>query len=887
MWERWIRLKEARLALRAKNFEEAYRRSLDPAVREHRRAADVRRKAARELLARARRLRDQGDVVRAMEDVRFLLSAGERSEEALSLDGELRRALDGRRETERAVRRALDAARRKIADGDLDAARDGLASLGEEAPEARALLRDVERRVREADHAAAAARAAVSRGRVDEAKRRLADLASLAPRHPDLADLENVVREKGADEAIAGARDLLRKGRIHESRKAIAEARALGKAEEAGELADALAAAAEKAVAKAIDDGRFADAKDLLPAWAESPRATARVREVSAGLDSLARGLSLRETGALREAQEIVGAARASLPRSARIAAIEKEIAATASEVERSVEAANDALKKGDAAGARARLDAALRLVPGHRAVLAQRRLLDEAARAEREKFERAEEALASGRLEEARFLCLAIAASSPARPPRVDAVLEEADRRRDESRAALLEAEKTLASGTAGEADLRLAEERLRRVADGHRDWPALEEAVERLARERCVRDALARAAEAERRGEPAEAIRRLRDAAVESDPRVRVEAERLLGPALRARIAAVEKDLAARRPEPARRAAEEALAEAVPGSPEAERLASLLETAAGEIAAAGGFRDEVRSALRTGDYGAANAAIERLERVAPGAIEQDDLRSKLDACRSVEEALGGTRASGGEDMDRIVDRLKRSPGDRSLLFHIRRRAGRRSGRVGPRFVLRVEEAGECLVVSHERVTIGSVAGRDADLRVMANVGRLHAAIERGFDFHSGVEYRLKSLDGRECRVNGKVVADSPLGSGDEIALGPDLRIRFELPSEKSASARLTFAPGFGVDGVERVILLKADGADGRIVLASSDRAHVPVAHLRREVELYVAAGLGDLVCHSLAGVEVDGEGGRAEEKLFPGCYVRSGEVCFSVQSA
>ena len=93
-----VRLKEARLALRAGKLEEAFRFALEPSIREHRRAVDIRNRASRELLARAQRLREKGDLTRAYEDVKFLLSAGERSEEALSLDRDLRRELDLRRD---------------------------------------------------------------------------------------------------------------------------------------------------------------------------------------------------------------------------------------------------------------------------------------------------------------------------------------------------------------------------------------------------------------------------------------------------------------------------------------------------------------------------------------------------------------------------------------------------------------------------------------------------------------------------------------------------------------------------------------------------------------------------------------------------------------------
>lgn len=895
MWERWIRLKEARLALRAGKLEEAYRLTLEPSIRDHRRAVDVRHRASRDLLARARRSRAKGDLVHAYEDVKFLLQAGERSEDALALDRELRVEIDERRETERHRRYALEAARRKADAGDLDSARESLAPMAGEWTEAANLLREIERRARDAEHAASAAQAALRRGRVAEAEARLEDLRSLAPRHAAAEALSTEIRERKADEALARAKARLGEGRLHEARKSLGEARSLGRAEEAKALAETLAAAAEKAIDAAVDDGRFNDARDLLPVWSESPRAAVRARAVSAGLESLARALALRETGSLREAEEVLAAARRSLPKSGKLAALEKEIASTASEVERALDAATDALRRGDAAGAEEKLDLVLRRVPGHRAALAQRELLATAARAEREKLDRAEAALAEGRLEEARFLGLALAAAAPAseRNPRVDAILRDADGRREVSRQALVAAEKVLATPSLEEVDLRRAEERLEGVMKGHRDYPALAEGIERLRRERLVREALRRGADAERRGELAEAIRLFRAEAVAGDPRVRLEAERLLGPALRERISAAERDLAARRPESARRAVEEALEEAVPGSPESERLLSLLETANSESAAASRLRDSVREALRSGDYGAATAALERLERTAPEAAARENLRAKVEACRAVENAIvrgadGPNLGKGGAvESDPSAERLKQSPADRSLLFHVKRRAGRQAGRVGSRFLLQVEEAGEWLVLSADRVTIGSVAGREADLRVMANVARLHAAIERGFDFHSGVTYRLRSLSEKECSVNGKPVTDAPLRSGDTIRLGPDLSIRFELPSEKSASARLSFAPGFGIEGVERVILFKSDGADGRIVLASSERAHVPVSSLRKEVEVFRGAESGDLVCHSLSGVEVDGEGGKAEERLYPGCYVRSGEVRFSVQSA
>jgi hypothetical protein len=104
------------------------------------------------------------------------------------------------------------------------------------------------------------------------------------------------------------------------------------------------------------------------------------------------------------------------------------------------------------------------------------------------------------------------------------------------------------------------------------------------------------------------------------------------------------------------------------------------------------------------------------------------------------------------------------------------------------------------------EKLTIGGppqlgASSPAADLALLADLSRMHATIERQIE-----DYRL-TLHGTGLLRGAKPTSEALLRTGDEVTLGRDVRLQFELPSMLSPSARLTLLsghrPATRIDGV------------------------------------------------------------------------------------
>lgn len=224
-------------------------------------------------------------------------------------------------------------------------------------------------------------------------------------------------------------------------------------------------------------------------------------------------------------------------------------------------------------------------------------------------------------------------------------------------------------------------------------------------------------------------------------------------------------------------------------------------------------------------------------------------------------------------------VDRLRReAPMLRTVLHDMNRELARAQGLEGG-FLLRVDEGGEHLVLRTESFSIGNLREGLADLPLLANLATRHARIERRMSFHGGMEDRIHA-EGGEVRVGGVPCASHLLASGDVVQLA-GLRLRYELPSRRSLTARLRLLGGFTVAGTDSVLLLKDRGRDGRILLGRARDAHVAVASAKAEVELHAARD-GQLVVRCEAGGTVDGIAFALEHPVAPGALVEAGGIAF-----
>ena len=120
-------------------------------------------------------------------------------------------------------------------------------------------------------------------------------------------------------------------------------------------------------------------------------------------------------------------------------------------------------------------------------------------------------------------------------------------------------------------------------------------------------------------------------------------------------------------------------------------------------------------------------------------------------------------------------------------------------------RFLVWIDGVGVFLVCMNDRFEIGGTrfdnANDQADLALMSQLSRKHAAIVR-----SGSDYMLESHG--STKVAGRDVIDQcHLLDGHEVTLGSSVKLRFQLPSALSSSARIELLsdhrPPQPIDGV------------------------------------------------------------------------------------
>jgi hypothetical protein len=122
------------------------------------------------------------------------------------------------------------------------------------------------------------------------------------------------------------------------------------------------------------------------------------------------------------------------------------------------------------------------------------------------------------------------------------------------------------------------------------------------------------------------------------------------------------------------------------------------------------------------------------------------------------------------------------------------------------PRFWLWIDGVGGYLVCLGTRLTFGQAMpdGR-VDVPLIADVSRVHATIGR-----DGEGYVLESV--RPIQVNNATVTRSPLQSGDRFTLGPSCQFLFRLPVAGSNTARVDLVSGHRLPAAVEGVLLMAE---------------------------------------------------------------------------
>ncbi len=153
---------------------------------------------------------------------------------------------------------------------------------------------------------------------------------------------------------------------------------------------------------------------------------------------------------------------------------------------------------------------------------------------------------------------------------------------------------------------------------------------------------------------------------------------------------------------------------------------------------------------------------------------------------------------------------------------------------------LLSVDGGGQFLLCAGERLTLGHLRAGRADLGFLADVGALHAALERVQSLQAGPGWRLVPCAGERALVEGQVVPPEgrALAAGERVRLGANLEFRVRVPDAASASVVLELLHGAECAGARHVVLL-APGAGGRVRIGAALAHHVRVAGLEFELTL------------------------------------------------
>jgi tetratricopeptide (TPR) repeat protein len=147
-----------------------------------------------------------------------------------------------------------------------------------------------------------------------------------------------------------------------------------------------------------------------------------------------------------------------------------------------------------------------------------------------------------------------------------------------------------------------------------------------------------------------------------------------------------------------------------------------------------------------------------------------------------------------------------------------------------GGRFLLWIDGIGGYLVCLGNRVTLGQ-ATPDAyvDIPLYADVSRLHATVARDSE-----GYLLEA--NRPLLVNGQPAEKALLRAGDRITLGSSCQLLFRQPAPVSTSARIDLASGHRLPVTVDGVVLMAD----TLIMNAGPQAHVTMPDLDKPIVLY-----------------------------------------------
>lgn len=890
MFDRFVRLAQARRALRDRHFEAALGLLDDPLIRGHQKAAKLRDRALQGLFARARTRFEAGSLSAARQDLDAVLAQDREFEGAASLRRELTDGAQRRDVGRTAGLERCRAARRHAEQGALAEALGLLEDLEGVDAEVVAVRDLIAGRRSAATAALQQARAALGQGELSAAQ---AALASARALDQAVDGLHAIEAEVAVGLTGAFARDLdrmLADGRASDALLEIARRR-----REQPRVLEAQAV--QKRIKKAAD--AVGDRVRQHLERGDLPLATAEL----GGQDEAERALIIRSLGAAPGQLESIDAScrrgdwkaaaeelhqlceRAQLGKAARD--IAKRFEGQAESFEAGLHRARDLATEGDLVGARAALVEILELSPMHEGARRELEMVEAGVRDNRARFDQAREAASAGRLREATSLLLTLAVPGSAGDEarlvlrdvraRVDAVQRGIDQVQRDAHGR--------ASGSVQGLEQCVARVReLRALQTDAEDLDVLEAAM--TAEIEGLR-ALATASEAISRSD----VGAYRDGLL----RYQAVASKFLGTdRLAARLADL-LDEGIRRAElaldagrlSASRAILDASASHAVDAGQLDRIETLRGRVTGREAVAEGHVTDGMRALASRELEQAEDALDaaRLAWVDGGAVRR--LESELTRVRDERARLEGVEAMvEADDVGAAQDRLTAMGPTHGLLrtriYDLKKNLAKAQG-LDLGFLLRVDEGGEFLVLRGETISIGNVRDGTADIPVLANIAGRHARIRRSLSFHGGMQDSIEADQG-EVFVDGEASQKSRLRDGQSVRLGPSLKLNYNVPCRRSLSAVLTLR-GYTVGGTDKLLLLKDRGRDGRIVIGPGRDVHIQVSSATAEVEVFAGKDGQVRVRPGQGGGEIDGRPFHGEEPLTAGAVVTCCGVTFVAQ--
>lgn len=884
MFERFVRMAEARRALAAGRYEEVLQLAEDPLVREHRKARDLRDRALAGLLDRARRRLRSGKALEAARaDIARVLRERPEDEEALALQTACEEAVRGGQEARSAAEGELAAARRAIEAGDPELARRHLDVVERLDPTAAALpsvRRLVAARVEAARQLRARAESAWAEGDLDSACEHLAQARALdVGVEPPGGALARTLARALADRILAGGH-LDPRAEEAELRRALRQLPELGELERVKSRLRHRVQEAVQKIGSLLERGEVERALELVRDTGREAVSAVVSPTYLAALDRLAAGWSAR-----RAADPLRAAAE--LGRAAEVLGVEtvtRWARRSREEARELQQALADARRLAREAGLGPARDRLLEIVgrwPGAEVVRREMEAVERGLEEKEERLARARELVRAGRLAEAKALALTIVGPGE-EGERAAALVQQVERRMELVRRGLDQVRRDVhAEPSATVEGLRRAVARLDELGKVQADEPDLEELREALAAEIEGLEALDRAGRAlaaERPDDLTEALERIEAQRSRLLSEGRLDARLLeLADGLEERV---EQALARGRTHLARELTE--ALDRIPGR--GLRARGLREEAVEREQAAARTAAAGMAAVRAGCVDEALAALDRARAASVDAAAVGTLETALEEARARDLDLARVEELARQrDFDgarRELEALGPTPAMlRTRVYDMKRRLARAQGLEGG-FVLRVDEGGEFLVLRKESVTIGNLRDGRADLPILARIAGRHARIQRTMSFHGGMEDRILAEGGVVC-VAGRQVREHVLKHGDRVRLGSSLELRYALPSRRSLTACLTLDGRFQAEGTDRVLLMKDRGRDGRILIGKGPDVHVRVPSATCVVEIFAGRD-GRVRVSCREGGEMDGKPFRGEHPLTPGAVVRCGEVSF-----